>query len=1226
MNGTDTYDITKYSDTELYNILDVINPTDRELEARILFLIHKYDNMQNKSGDELANFFRKIYAHFFEVSDDEMEEHDEEFITETNNEQDRIVNGEVEGFTINPDGTVDNSNTKSKTTTITGNVENDIIDNYNKTNGNSVPKDIFMKQLSDAVKKTTQDKNSVAYVNTLNYTQDKLNPLLKQTIKRIISIDSQYRDDKRTLSTQFTFNLSDPLKDVLSIKLYSIQIPYTWYTISTSYGSNFFYLKGNSPGINDGNYDYQFSVQPGNYSPSELVTTIGNSITTIKNTYTDVDFGNTDITYNNNTCRATINIDIIKTYNETSYYLDFPTWQNPNDDTSYNSIVNYVRKQSIPSFLGFNYQTYYPNILYSNFLPKKESTATIDNTSALYYIDSRANYFTIYKYIGPDEYDDTTSVIDVSFNIKLSKTGLVSRNDLVTDLSNQLANNNYLINSTINRYNITDTSYCYDPSNSLLNKYYYLKGRGYSQFQLAIKFNRLTTNNKKFSKIYIEFPTESSNTGNPVWTGSSSCFNFQSLKHELNNVIAETSPVPDQLALIRIKSEPYIYLKCKESGYDISQNNYRIDISNNTTGYTFQGFVDNINKALVNINNYTKTTNTFYSNVALGTILPTTITDVSKNNYFNINGDFNITNTIATIDTNSYFNISLDINKKFTNDMYRLDTRDTNLKNLLNLSGDYLYGNMDLNGTYIFSSQILQSSEYTLDSGALLKIYPSTKKYGNQNSGNIIVTMTGGTFNSYSDLQTSINNSFNNYTDSTGSYILQGTNIVLNVNSTNTNYIDCTFTIKIQKTISQDKYNILFYDASGYSNNIFDYTKTSWYQLAVDASFMTLGVDLSRNIPNIVNLGTITTLIPTSPILSNSIKFTNDNNYFYIKPYDSGVISIDGANDIMISIPAYDSSNSQIIYSRTLLLGAINNALNSTIYTYGSSISIYSVNNVEYTKFRINVTKIYTTKDYKLVFYDQQSFVKCYTGVSSVTNTTWDTTMGWILGYRESTTYDMADYFTTDILPTNINYYVNNKYKKNNTINLIGDTSVSVNLFNYFLLCMDDFNQNHLNDGLVTLSPADTTVTLPSYANRSNFTCDPVTGLLTYNTNIINPTTNSRLTQNQIYAITETANGSSSAITRSSTISSKSFGTGPFVKDVFALIPIKTSGMQNGSVYVDFSGTLQNQERVYFGPVNIHRMSISLVSDRGDVVNLNGTNWSFSFLCEQLYQQRPMST
>jgi hypothetical protein len=533
---------------------------------------------------------------------------------------------------------------------------------------------------------------------------------------------------------------------------------------------------------------------------------------------------------------------------------------------------------------------------------------------------------------------------------------------------------------------------------------------------------------------------------------------------------------------------------------------------------------------------------------------------------------------------------------------------------------------MDLSGTYIFSSQILLSSQYILSSGNLLLIYPSNKKYGNQNAGNIIVTTTGGTFNSFSDLKTSINNSFNNYTDSNGSYILQGANIDFKINNANNNYIDCSFTINIQKTISQEKYNILFYDASGYDGSgSFNYTKTCWNQLNIDASFMTVGIDLSSNNSNIIKLGTKTTLKPSSPILSNSIKFTNNNNYFYIKPYDSGVISTDGANDIKITIPAYDASNSQIIYSRTSLIGAINNSLSSTIYTYGSSLNIYTVNSVEYTKLRINITKLYTTKDYKLVFYDQQSFVKCYTGVSSVTNTTWDTTMGWILGFRESTTYDLSDYFTTVIDPTNIDYYINDTYKTNNIISLRGDTSVSVNLFNYFLLCLDDFNQNHLNDGLVTLSPSDTTVTLPSYANKNNFTCDPATGLLTYNTNIINPTTNSRLTQNQIYAITETANGSSSTITRSSTISSKSFGTGPFVKDVFALIPIKTSGMQNGSVYVDFSGTLQNQERVYFGPVNIHRMSISLVSDRGDVVNLNGANWSFSFLCEQLYQQRPMN-
>ena len=38
MNKQNTmYDVNKYTDDELYNILDLINPTDRELEAKIFF-------------------------------------------------------------------------------------------------------------------------------------------------------------------------------------------------------------------------------------------------------------------------------------------------------------------------------------------------------------------------------------------------------------------------------------------------------------------------------------------------------------------------------------------------------------------------------------------------------------------------------------------------------------------------------------------------------------------------------------------------------------------------------------------------------------------------------------------------------------------------------------------------------------------------------------------------------------------------------------------------------------------------------------------------------------------------------------------------------------------------------------------------------------------------------------------------------------------------------------
>ena len=175
-----------------------------------------------------------------------------------------------------------------------------------------------------------------------------------------MSIDSQYREDKTTMSTDFTFNLSDSLKDVVSLKLYSVQIPYTWYTIDRAFGSNFFYLKGNTPGINDGNHDIQFVIQPGNYSPQDLVNSINSNISDIsKKIYTDISFGTTAITYNSSNSLSTFTLDITKQFNETAYYLQFKdyNWVSPITPNQKS------RLNSIPSFLGFdmsNVNMYYP--------------------------------------------------------------------------------------------------------------------------------------------------------------------------------------------------------------------------------------------------------------------------------------------------------------------------------------------------------------------------------------------------------------------------------------------------------------------------------------------------------------------------------------------------------------------------------------------------------------------------------------------------------------------------------------------------------------------------------------------------------------------------------------------------------------------------------------------------------------------------------------------------
>jgi hypothetical protein len=187
-----------------------------------------------------------------------------------------------------------------------------------------------------------------------------------------------------------------------------------------------------------------------------------------------------------------------------------------------------------------------------------------------------------------------------------------------------------------------------------------------------------------------------------------------------------------------------------------------------------------------------------------------------------------------------------------------------------------------------------------------------------------------------------------------------------------------------------------------------------------------------------------------------------------------------------------------------------------------------------------------------------------------------------------------------------------------NVITIIGDTGLSTNLYNYFLICLDDFNQNHLNDGLVTITNVDTSIPLPSYASRTDFVCDP-SGQKVYSAS-------SGLTERQIYAAQAAANSRTINESIGSSISSNSYGSGPFVSDVFGIIPMKVSGLANGSSYVEFGGTLQNQERSYFGPVNIHRMSVRLVTDRGNLVDLNKANWSFSLVCEQLNKLDPTST
>ena len=75
----------------------------------------------------------------------------------------------------------------------------------------------------------------------------------------------------------------------------------------------------------------------------------------------------------------------------------------------------------------------------------------------------------------------------------------------------------------------------------------------------------------------------------------------------------------------------------------------------------------------------------------------------------------------------------------------------------------------------------------------------------------------------------------------------------------------------------------------------------------------------------------------------------------------------------------------------------------------------------------------------------------------------------------------------------------------------------------------------------------------------------------------------------------------------------------PTSTDTFALVPIKHSGLSTGDLYVEFSGSLQDSKRIYFGPVNIDRLHVKLLDDKGFLVDLHGSNWSITLISDILY-------
>ena len=186
-----------------------------------------------------------------------------------------------------------------------------------------------------------------------------INPLERRITNNILSLDTEFRENySMTNSNKATFILKNPLYNVISMRLISLELPRMWNTITDVIGNNT--MKIELYNMTDYPNSIQTIIIPnGNYTNNKLITTINNIFQNTKNGLEYLNFNIDPLTsksyfYVNN---SVINVNTNKyIYSSTSFYyiLDFtPKLELQCQSNNYSTLGTY---------LGFNKLKYTVNI------------------------------------------------------------------------------------------------------------------------------------------------------------------------------------------------------------------------------------------------------------------------------------------------------------------------------------------------------------------------------------------------------------------------------------------------------------------------------------------------------------------------------------------------------------------------------------------------------------------------------------------------------------------------------------------------------------------------------------------------------------------------------------------------------------------------------------------------------------------------------------------------
>ena len=208
--------------------------------------------------------------------------------------------------------------------------------------------------------------------------------------------------------------------------------------------------------------------------------------------------------------------------------------------------------------------------------------------------------------------------------------------------------------------------------------------------------------------------------------------------------------------------------------------------------------------------------------------------------------------------------------------------------------------------------------------------------------------------------------------------------------------------------------------------------------------------------------------------------------------------------------------------------------------------------------------------------------------------------------YINSYTSDMSNSFINQNLFWNLGFRKTIGDNDDISFNAASTGDVPADVYGprYFVLNLDDYNQNSQSKGLLSVTDQ----------------YNPINAIQSKRADGKSET---RLTKAQLYSQSsklghdELKDNKLVASTRYNNLRNNA---GSKSNNAFALIPLRDviSLRAKGEPLVEFGRILEENVRTYSGPVDIERLKIQLLDDKGNLVNLHDNDWSFSLVVEQL--------